>query len=114
MIMAGETDIERRLATLEANTSNTASSVTKIEGYLSRRSEQHLQQHTEVMTTLAVIKNNQDNMKEYQEECTAERKTQDKRLSSVESFQQNQMKIAGAAGGFFGLLITLAAELFKK
>ncbi len=98
------------LATAVANISNMVKSV----DYLVQRSDAAANQHTEVISKLAVISSKQDDTKARLDKGDDQIRDMDKRITKVETFQHTQLKLAGTVGGIIALVVTGAVEWLKK
>ncbi len=84
---------------------------------LSARSDYHAQIQaalSDIQSSLAVIKNKQDDFKEYQKTCEAERKAHEIRLAALENSRSNSdasrktlLSLFGGVGGIASLLVSL-------
>lgn len=95
---------ENRFSTLEAESSRNTIEIEKLWQNVDRRN----QNHTEVMSTLAVIVNKQDDFKAYTTECETERKELNNRVNVIEGHQKTQKAIMlalASVGSAFGTVI---------
>lgn len=108
--MGHESSHEGRLSTVEANVGNIARGVGEIKDIL----KQGANNHTEVMTRLALIESHQKDFRDYQKTCEIDRKAHDKRLNSVEGYQSRQAKVISVLAGLISVTMTGAIELLRK
>jgi hypothetical protein len=99
-----------RIASLEANQRNTDKTVDAIFEYMKDGKEQR----EKMIAQLAVVVDNQIDMKLYQDRCDAERTAHDKRITEVEGFQKRQIRIAVLAGGFGSFLALGGSKVIEK
>lgn len=78
-----------RIATLESLIGRVQSDMKNVWDNIERRS----QNHTEIMSALAVIVSNQSSFKEYQKECNDDRKNYSDRLNGIENSQKTQKTV---------------------
>lgn len=101
---------EGRISAVESDVRNISKGIDSIRDYLYRTTDNH----TKVMERLAVIESNQINFKDYVTECDADRNKHESRISKVEWFQGNQMKIAAFLAVCVSFIINGSIEFFKK
>lgn len=103
-------EYERRLSTVEANAQNTNQSLQRMEGYL----EKLFTQNGEIKVGMALVVQNQDDMKAYQTRCDGERRDHDKRLTECEGFQGRLVKMAIAVTGVGSLISPQLAKVWER
>lgn len=93
-----------RIATLESESSRNTLEIEKLWQNVDRRN----QNHTEIMTSLAVIISKQDDFKDYTQECDEERKGLNNRIGDLEGYRKTQkaiMLLLASTGSAIGTLI---------
>lgn len=103
-------DHERRISTVEANAANTLMGIIEIKAMLATSAEKR----EAMLTQLAVVVDNQADMKQYQKDCNKERDDHEKRLTAVEGFQNRLVKLAVVMTGIGSLASPVLTKLWEK
>lgn len=108
--MEGDRSHERRISTVEANYASLSNSMGKIEGYLGKLFDQT----GDIKTGLALVVQNQADMKDYQIKCDSDRADMKTQLDNVTGFQARTMKVASMVSGTVAFCLTAGIEWFRK
>lgn len=101
---------ERRISTVEANYTNLSESMARVEGYLGKLFDQQ----GDIKTSVALVIQNQDGMKDYQKKCDIDRQDYDKRITATEGFQTRLVKYALLVTGIGSLASPQLSKIWGK
>lgn len=101
---------ERRLSTVEANYGTLTESMRRMEGYMGDL----FRQQGDIKTSIALVVQNQNGMKDYQDKCDEERSDHDKRITSCEGFQKRLTGYAAIITAVGSLASPQLAKLWTR
>lgn len=114
-------DLFAQIAATQADVRNICNTLDGIKAYMSKQ----IDQHTTTIGSLMVIERVQNDMKEnmtkYTDDCTRDRDSQSKRISTnetdisdIKAYQNRQLKTAGFVGGFVAFLTAGGIKILDK
>lgn len=107
------TKTDADIAALSANVKNIADRIDRYQGYMDNYIQRGDIFREDASKTLAVIVENQKDMKIYTKQCDADRIIHDRRLTSCEGFQSRLLRIASILSIFLASSITGIIEWLK-
>ena len=99
-----------RISTLESESRRVQADIEKIWQNIDRRN----QNHTEIMSTLAVIISKQDDFKSYQVRCDADREAYSDRINSLENTNKTNKSVVAAIASVVSIAWAGVTFLFSK
>lgn len=111
--MANTEEVLAMCAATQADVRNICNTLDGMKQYMAKQIDQHTEMRSEIAVIKRVQSDIQTDVDKYQRDCDDDRKSIDKRVVSVESFQSRQIAAGGAAGAVVSFFITIGGIVYE-